>query len=116
LLEWVAWDSFEFDKASCVSGYSFPDPCAFYTRSYYTPPCCGMCNSSDHNITSCPYYAYYAQPDFAPPKDITNVVLTLSDSFLPVAQYMEFEGVNLLGMLLVLVGLVHVWSPKIHLI
>ena len=24
LLEWVAWDSFEFEKASCVSGYSFP--------------------------------------------------------------------------------------------
>jgi len=23
LLEWVTWDSFEFEKASCVSEYSF---------------------------------------------------------------------------------------------
>ena len=31
LLECVAWDSFEFDKASCVYGYSFYDPCLLYT-------------------------------------------------------------------------------------
>jgi len=37
LLEWIAWDSFEFEKASCVSRYSFLDPCAFYCRSYYAP-------------------------------------------------------------------------------
>ena len=29
LLEWVAWDSFEFDKASHICGYSFPNPCVF---------------------------------------------------------------------------------------
>ena len=57
LLEWVAWDSFEFDKASCVSGYSFPDPCAFYARSYYALLWCDMCNSSNHNANSCAYYA-----------------------------------------------------------
>jgi len=37
LLEWVAWDSFEFEKASHLSGYSFPDPCAFFARLYYAP-------------------------------------------------------------------------------
>ena len=40
LLLWVAWDSFEFEKACCVYRYSFPDPCAFYARSYYAP--CGV--------------------------------------------------------------------------
>ena len=35
LLEWIAWDSFEFEKASCVCGHSFLDPGAFYARSYY---------------------------------------------------------------------------------
>ena len=29
LLEWIAWDSFEFEKASFVSIHSFPDPYAF---------------------------------------------------------------------------------------
>jgi len=33
LLEWVASDSFEFEKANCVYGNSFHDPCAFYARS-----------------------------------------------------------------------------------
>jgi len=37
LLKWIAWDSFEFEKASRVSRYSFPDPCALHARSYYTP-------------------------------------------------------------------------------
>ena len=37
LLEWIAWDSFEFEKVSCGFGYSFPDSCAFYARSYYAP-------------------------------------------------------------------------------
>ena len=36
-LEWIAWDSFEFEKASHVSRYSFPDSCAFYARSSYAP-------------------------------------------------------------------------------
>ena len=37
LLVWVAWDSFEFEKACCVYRYLFHDPCAFYARSYYAP-------------------------------------------------------------------------------
>jgi len=67
LLEWVAWDSFECEKASHVFGYSFPDPCAFYSRFYYAPFWCDLCNFSDHSTNSCPYYACYAQPDFALP-------------------------------------------------
>jgi len=35
LLEWIAWDSFEVEKASRVSKYLFSDPRAFYARSYY---------------------------------------------------------------------------------
>ena len=46
LLEWIAWDSFEFDKASRICGYSCHDPCAFYAKSYYAPLWCDMCNSS----------------------------------------------------------------------
>jgi len=53
LLEWVAWDSFRFDKASRICGYFFPDPCAFYARSYYAPLWCDMCNTSAHNVSSC---------------------------------------------------------------
>ena len=34
-LEWIAWDSFEFEKASRLYGYSFHNPCAIYARSYY---------------------------------------------------------------------------------
>ena len=34
LLEWIAWDSFEFEKAGRTSRYSFSDPCAFNVRSY----------------------------------------------------------------------------------
>jgi len=67
LLEWVAWDLFEFKKVSRVSGYSFHDPCAFYARSYYAPLWCDMCSSSDHNANSCPYSAYYAHPDSSLP-------------------------------------------------
>jgi len=37
LLEWIAWNLFEFKKASHVSRYSFFDPCVFYARSYYAP-------------------------------------------------------------------------------
>ena len=35
LLEWIAWNSFEFEKASFISRYSFFDPSMFCTRSYY---------------------------------------------------------------------------------
>jgi len=67
LLEWLGWDSFEFEKASCLFGYFFPDLCAFYARSYYAPFWCDVCNSSNHNINSCPYYAYYAHPESSLP-------------------------------------------------
>ena len=53
LLQWIAWDSFEFEKASGVPGYSFSNPCAFYARSYYALLWCDLCNSSDPNITLC---------------------------------------------------------------
>jgi len=35
LLEWIVWDSFEFEKTSLISRYSSSDPGAFYRRSYY---------------------------------------------------------------------------------
>ena len=53
LLEWIAWDSFNFEKASRVR-YSFFDPCAFYCRSYYAPFWCDLCNFSDHDTSLCP--------------------------------------------------------------
>ena len=67
LLLWVAWDSFEFEKASCVSGYSFHDPCAFYTKSYYAPLWYDLCNTTAHNVSSCPFYACYAHLDLSLP-------------------------------------------------
>jgi len=82
LLEWIAWDSIEFDKASCVYGYSFYDPCAFYARSYYALFWCDMCNSSAHNVSSCPYYACYAHPD----------------SYLPLTQSMRLEAGESFGL------------------
>ena len=85
LLLWVAWDSFEFEKACSVYSYSFPDPCAFYARSYYAPLWCDMCSTSSHNVSSCPYYLFYAHSDWP----------------LPLAQCTGLEGVNLLGMLLI---------------
>ena len=75
LLEWIAWDSFELEKASCIFGYSFSNPCAFYARSYYVPFWCDMCSSSGHNFISCTFYACYTQPN----------------SFLSLAQCTEFE-------------------------
>jgi len=58
-LKWIAWDSFEFEKATCAYRYSIPNPRTFYCRSYYAPFWCDYCNSSDHDINSCPYYACY---------------------------------------------------------
>jgi len=75
LLEWIGWDSFEFDKASRIYGYSFPDPYAFYAKSHYAPLWCDMCNSSAHNVSSCPYDACY----------------THFDSSLPLTQSMGFD-------------------------
>ena len=63
----------------------FPILVHFMLRSYYVPLWCDMCNSSNHSITSCPYYACSAQPDFASPRDYTDVVLTLPNSSLPLA-------------------------------
>ena len=82
LLERIAWDLFEFEKASYVSRYFFSNLCAFYARSYNAVLWCDMYNSSDHNITSCPHYACYAQPDFASLKGKTDLVLTLHESSL----------------------------------
>jgi len=67
LLVWAAWDSFEFDKACHVYRYSFLDPCVFYARSYYAPLWCDLCNTSSHNVSSCPYYACYAHFDSSLP-------------------------------------------------
>jgi len=86
LLEWIAWDSFEFEEASCIPRYSFSDPSAFYARSYYAPLRHDLCNSSDHDINLCPYYVSYAQPNFASSWGNTDVVLTLFDTSLLLAQ------------------------------
>ena len=51
-----------------------------------------LCSSSDHNAKSCPYYTCHAKPNFAPHTDSSDVVLTLSDSSLPLAQCTGFEG------------------------
>jgi len=63
-------------KATRFYGNSFHDPCAFYARSYYAPLWCDMRNSSVHNVSSCPYYAYYAH----------------SNSSLPLTQSMRLGG------------------------
>jgi len=89
-------DLFEFEKACRLLGCSILYHCAFYTRSY-TPFWCDMCNSSFHNITSWPYYACYAQPDFSSPRDNTDVVLNLPDLSLPLAQCTGFKGGEPLG-------------------
>ena len=80
-----------FNRLVVFLGYSFPDPCAFYARSYYAPFGCHMCNSFDHNANSCPYCACYAQPDFASPRDNTDVVLILPDSSFPLTQCTGLE-------------------------
>ena len=49
LLEWITWDSFEFEKASLISRYLFPTLCTFYARSYYAPFWCDSCNSSNRD-------------------------------------------------------------------
>ena len=64
---WIAWDSFEFEKACCVNRYSLLDPCAFSARSYYAPLWCDLCNTSSYNVSSCPYYACYAHFDASLP-------------------------------------------------
>ena len=39
-----------------------------------------ICNSSEHDKNLCPYYASYAQRNFASPMDNTGVVPSLHDS------------------------------------
>ena len=82
----MAWDSFEFENAGRISGYLFPNPCVFYARRYYASFWCDLCNSSDHDINLCPYYVSYAQPNFASSWGNTDVVLTLFDTSLLLAQ------------------------------
>jgi len=91
LLEWIAWDSFEFEKGSRVSKYSFYDPCLFYSRSYYAPFWCDFYNSSDHETNSGPYYACYDQSSFVSPWVNADFVLTLHDSSHPLAQCTELK-------------------------
>jgi len=74
------------EKASRVSGYTFPDPCAFSTKSYCAPFLCDMYNSSDHDISSCPYYTSYVQSNFASTRDNINIVLTFSSSSFALAR------------------------------
>ena len=85
VLQWNAEDSFEFENASYVFRYSFLDPYAFYAKSYYAPFWCDLCNSYDHAINSCPYYACHAQFDFASPKNNTDVVSTIRNLSCPLA-------------------------------
>ena len=44
-----------------------------------------MCNSSDHETNSCPYYACYAQLDFTSPRDNTDIVLISPNLSFPLA-------------------------------
>ena len=92
MLKWIGWDSFEFEKASRISKYSFPNPCEFYSRCYYAPFWCDLCNSSDHATNSCLYYACYAQHCLASPWDNTVVVISLHDSSFPLVQCIGLEA------------------------
>ena len=70
ILEWFVGGTYKFEQVSCASKMSFPDPCAFHARSYYSeqlvqactpspqsfeyaPPLCDSCQSFDHDINSC---------------------------------------------------------------
>jgi len=74
LLEWIAWDSFEFEKASLICRYSISIHCTFYYRSYYAPFWCNLCSYSDHATNSCPHYVCYTQPYFASPTTKTQPI------------------------------------------
>ena len=50
LLDWLAWDTHEFET-SCSESY-IPAPCI----PAYAPPLCEICHCSDHDNSSCPYY------------------------------------------------------------
>ena len=69
-----------------MSRYSFSDPCAFYSRSYYAPSWCDLCKSSNHDINLCLYYGCYPELDFASPMGNIDVVLALHDPSFPLAQ------------------------------
>jgi len=88
LLEWIAWDSFEFEKASHACRYSVSIPCTFYCRSYYALFWCDLYSSSDHATNSCSYYACCTQPYFASLIDNTEIVPTLNGLSFPLASCM----------------------------
>ena len=50
LLDWLAWDTREFET-SCSGSY-IPPPCT----PAHAPPLCEICHCSDHDSSSCPYY------------------------------------------------------------
>ena len=71
LVETVARDAYEFEKITCVSGMSFPDPCPLHARLFYeenfvtlcvpptvipkcVPPVCDFCSTSTRSSGSCP--------------------------------------------------------------
>jgi len=49
LLDWLAWDTYEFET-NCSESY-IPPPCI----SNYTHPVCEICHCSYHDSTSYPY-------------------------------------------------------------
>ena len=50
ILDWLAWDTYEFET-SCSDSY-IPPPCI----PAPVPPMCAICHCSDHASSSCPYY------------------------------------------------------------
>ena len=69
LLQWIAWDSFEFEKGSRVFIYSFPYPSTFYSRSYYAPFAVICIVLLNMKLICVLYYACYTQPSFVLPWD-----------------------------------------------
>jgi len=57
-----------------------------------TPFWNNLSNYYDHETNSYPYYACYAQLDFASPWDNTDVVMTLHNSSLPLTQCTGLEA------------------------
>jgi len=49
-LDWLAWDTYEFET-SCFDSY-IPFPCILTCA----PPMCTICHCSDHDSNFCPYY------------------------------------------------------------
>jgi len=81
LREWITWDLFEFEKASCVFRHLFPDPCDV---------ACLILLAIIINL--CPYYACYAQSEVTSPMDSTDDFLTLPDSSFALTQCAGLEA------------------------